>query len=266
MRKRDLTAGAPCWNDLYTSDPAAARAFYTGLFGWTAEEPNPEFGGYFMFNHEGVAVAGCMPEMPEAEGPANVWSVYLTSQDAQKTAEAATAAGGQIASPPVPVGDAGTFALIVDPGGAAIGAWQPGQFAGTEKAGAAGLPSWYELHTRDYDTVLKFYADVFGWTAATQADQPGFRYTSLVHGDDQLAGVMDASDWGDDEPLGWHIYFWADDVNTQVARAAELGGTIVRPAEDTPYGRLVTLADPLGAQFKLMGPNAHMTADGFTGV
>jgi uncharacterized protein len=267
MRPRDLSAGAPCWNDLYTSDVAVAREFYPGLFGWTAGEAAPEFGGYFMFSHHDVPVAGCMPEMPDAGGgPADIWSVYLTAEDAAKTAEAATAVGGQVVSPPQPVGGTGTFAVIVDPGGAAIGAWQPGQFAGVATAGEAGLPSWYELHTRDYDTVLKFYTDVFGWTPVTQVDQPGFRYTTLVHGEDALAGVMDATAFGPDEKLGWHIYFWADDVDTQIARAAELGGAVVRPAEDTPFGRLVTLADPLGAQFKLMGPNVHMTAEGFTGV
>ena len=53
MRARDISAGAPCWMDLSTSDTAAARSFYTGLFGWTADEPQEEFGGYFMFNGAG---------------------------------------------------------------------------------------------------------------------------------------------------------------------------------------------------------------------
>src|SRR5215469_3915231 len=72
MRARDISAGAPCWMDLSTSDTTAVRAFYTGLFGWTAEEPQEEFGGYFMFNGAGgQPVAGCMPAM---EGAAHdVW-------------------------------------------------------------------------------------------------------------------------------------------------------------------------------------------------
>ena len=41
--------GAPCWADLWTSDVAGSRAFYSALFGWEAQEPSPEFGGYFMF-------------------------------------------------------------------------------------------------------------------------------------------------------------------------------------------------------------------------
>jgi predicted enzyme related to lactoylglutathione lyase len=33
---------------------------------------------------------------------------------------------------------------------------------------------------------------------------------------------------------------------------------VVTPAEDTPYGRLATVADPNGAAFKLVGPNEAM--------
>jgi hypothetical protein len=43
-----------------------------------------------------------------------------------------------------------------------------------------------------------------------------------------------------------------------VKRAGELGGKIIRGAEDTPYGRLATVDDPSGARFKLMAPNAQM--------
>ncbi len=63
MRKRDISAGAPCWMDLSTSDTAAVRSFYTGLFGWTADEPQEEFGGYFMFNGPAASPSpgACLP-------------------------------------------------------------------------------------------------------------------------------------------------------------------------------------------------------------
>ncbi len=44
-----FSVGAPCWADLWTSDVEGSRAFYSALFGWEAEEPSEEFGGYFMF-------------------------------------------------------------------------------------------------------------------------------------------------------------------------------------------------------------------------
>ena len=50
------------------------------------------------------------------------------------------------------------------------------------------------------------------------------------------------------------MYFRTDDADATIARARELGGSVIQPAEDTPYGRLATLADPTGAAFKLIGP------------
>jgi predicted enzyme related to lactoylglutathione lyase len=250
MRKRDISAGAPCWMDLATSDVAAARSFYTGVFGWTAEEPNEEFGGYFMFNAPGSGpVAGCMPAMPE--GGRDVWSVYLTVEDAAKSLDEAVAHGGQIAVPAMQVGDAGTMGMAIDPGGAAIGVWQPDQFPGIVDVGEPGLPSWFELHASDFDAQLAFYRDVFGWTAEL-APTP-FRYAMLAHGDNQLAGIMEGG-----PHQRWSAYVWTADADAAIAKAESLGGSVVVPAEDTPYGRLATIADPAGAQIKLMAANDQM--------
>jgi len=256
MRERDISAGAPCWIDLNTADTAVVRDFYAGVFGWTAEEADPEFGGYFMFSRDGVPVAGCVPAMPDS--PTNVWSVYLTVDNVAKTLESAGTAGGQVYVPSIVVGDTGTMAVIGDPGGAAIGLWQPEQFAGVGITGEAGLPSWFELHTRDYDAAVAFYREVFGWNIQVAADEPGFRYSTMMHGEDMLAGIADASPWGPDAPVGWAIYFWVDDTEAAIARVTELGGSVIHPAEDTPYGRLATVADPNGAPFKLMAANAQM--------
>jgi hypothetical protein len=43
-----------------------------------------------------------------------------------------------------------------------------------------------------------------------------------------------------------------EDADAALAKITELGGSIVRPAEDTPYGRLAEAADPTGVHFKLI--------------
>jgi predicted enzyme related to lactoylglutathione lyase len=53
------------------------------------------------------------------------------------------------------------------------------------------------------------------------------------------------------------VYFHADDADATIAKAVSLGGSVVQPAEDTPYGRLATLTDITGATFKLVQPPAE---------
>ena len=252
--------GAPCWVDLMTSDHARAREFYGQLFGWTANEPSDEFGGYFMFVKDGVPVAGGMPTMPDA-GPPNVWSIYLSTDDAEKAVEVATAAGAQVIAPAMDVADLGKMAVLIDPGGAAIGMWQPNTFHGLSVIAEPGTPGWFELHTRDYQLSVDFYRTVFGWDARTMSDTDDFRYTTANDGENQLAGVMDAAAFlPEGVPAHWSVYFAVDDTDAALVKIVELGGSIEQPAEDTPYGRLATAADPMGARFKLVGGNDQMPA------
>ena len=253
MPKRDSApVGAPCWVDLLTSDPDTSRAFYRELFGWTVEDPGEEYGGYVNFLKDGVQVAGCM-RSDGASGPADVWSVYLATDDARKTAETAVANGGRVVEPPMDVMELGTMAILTDVGQATIGVWQPGLHQGFGILGEPGTPTWFELHTRDYEKSVAFYRDVFRWDTHVAGDTPEFRYTTLGEGDAQLAGIMDATAFlPDGVPAHWSIYFGADDTDAALAKIVELGGSIVVPAEDTPYGRLAQAADPTGARFKLV--------------
>jgi predicted enzyme related to lactoylglutathione lyase len=243
-----------------TSDTQASRDFYGPLFGWTAGDPSEEFGGYFNFSKDGVLVAGCMSSEPGSGRP-DVWSVYLATDDAAKTLETATANGGQVYVDAMVVGELGTMAYVGDPGGANIGIWQPGQHKGFGVFGEPGTPAWFELHTRDYDTSVAFYRTVFRDEIQVASDSPDFRYTMLVDGEAALAGIMDASAFLPERvPAHWSVYFGVDDADATLAQVVELGGSVVQPAEDTPYGRLATAADPTGAQFKLVAPNESMPA------
>jgi predicted enzyme related to lactoylglutathione lyase len=243
-----------------TSDTERSREFYGRLFGWTAEEPAEQFGGYFNFRSGAVLVAGCMPRQAGDETP-DVWSVYLATDDARKAVDATTAHGGQVIVDAMDVADLGTMAVVTDPGGAAIGVWQPGRHQGFGVYGEAGSPSWFELHTRDYQGAVAFYREVFGWDTHVVSDTPEFRYTTLRHGEGWLAGIMDGSGFLPDAmPAHWSVYFGVDDTDAALSKAAELGGSVVTAAMDTPYGRLATATDPTGAQFKLVGPNEAMPA------
>ena len=261
MPTRDTAPiGAPCWVDLMTSDTEGSRQFYGQLFDWTAEDPAEEFGGYFSFKKDDVLVAGCMPSA-SGSGMPDLWSTYLATDDARKTVESAVASGGQAVVQAMEVSDLGTMAVVVDSGGAGIGVWQPGLHKGFGIFGESGTPSWFELNAREYEKAVQFYRDVFGWETHVVSDTPEFRYTTLKHGEDWLAGIMDASEMlPEGVPAHWSVYFGVEDTDATLAKVTELGGSVLRPAEDTPYGRLATVADPTGAQFKLVAPNEAMPA------
>ena len=151
----------------------------------------------------------------------------------------------------------GRMAIIGDPGQATIGVWQPGTQNGFELRDEVGTASWFELFTRDYDASVAFYRDVFGWDPHTMSDSPEFRYTTLGEGDDALAGIMDATaDMPEGAPASWSVYFQVADADAALEQVVQLGGKVVRPAEDTPYGRLAQAADPTGTPFKLAADSA----------
>jgi predicted enzyme related to lactoylglutathione lyase len=246
--------GAPCWTDLWTSDVDGSRRFYGELFGWEAREPNPEFGGYFNFSRDGVDVAGCMGDMGD-DMPANdTWNIYLATDDIARTVESAAAHGAQVLSPAMAVGDLGIQAVLVDPTGAHLGAWEARTFPGITVLEEHGAPSWFELFTRDHAAAVAFYRDVFRWETDAVADSDEFRYTTMrdPSGGGELAGVMDATAFlPEGVPAHWSVYWEVDDVPAAVAQVEALGGGVVAGAQDTPYGVMATVADPAGALFKL---------------
>ena len=255
MPQRDSApVGAPCWVDLLTSDPDKTCAFYGEVFGWTWESAGEEYGGYINFSKDGVQVAGCMRN-DGASGAPDLWSIYLATKDAQATVDGAASHGGQVELPPTPVMEHGTMEFVIQPGQGRIGVWQPGLHKGFGVFAEAGTPSWFELHTGEYDKSVAFYRDVFGWDAHSVSDSPEFRYTTLGKDDGALAGIMDASSFLPKEsPAAWYVYFGTDNADKSLATIVDLGGAVVQAAEDTPYGRLATATDPTGATFKLHQP------------
>ncbi len=236
-----------------SSDTARTSAFYSALFGWHAEEPAPQYGGYFNFSHDGVLVAGCVAKPANNPMP-DAWTVYLESPDARAAVAAAEARGSTILAPVMDVGDLGTMAVVTDPGGAVIGIWQPAAHPGFDISDQPGTPVWFEVLTRDYSDSVDFYRDVFLWKTHVMSDTPEFRYTTLGDGEHQSAGIMDGSAFlPDGAPSSWSVYFRMADTDAALRTVTDNGGGVMRPAEDTPYGRMATVSDPMGAIFKLIG-------------
>jgi uncharacterized protein len=243
--------GAPCWIDLTSSDVERAQDFYGKVFGWTFESAGAEYGGYINVAKDGHLVAGMLANNPDWQAPDN-WATYFHTADINATVSALTAAGGSSCVAPVEVPAKGFMSLATDPSGAFFGLWQPLEHRGFGVIGEAGAPVWHQLNTRDYHAAIDFYRKVLGWRTEQVSDTDEFRYTTASFGDQQLLGVMDGAGFlPEGVPSNWTVFFGAEDVDNTLQVISDNGGAVLRPAEDTPYGRLAAATDPTGTVFNL---------------
>ncbi|MGZ8801728.1 MAG: VOC family protein [Mycobacterium sp.] len=243
--------GAPTWIDLSSSDVERAQEFYAAAFGWTYESAGPDYGGYINAFSDGRPVAGLMHNDPQWNMP-DGWTTYFHTADIAATVAGVTAAGGSSCMAPMEVKDKGWMAMATDPAGAFFGLWQPTGHRGFEVVGESGAPVYFQLTTRGYTGSLDFYRQVFGWHLDTMSDTDEFRYSTATFDGDALLGVMDGTAFlPEGEPSNWSFFLGADDVDKTVQVIVDNGGTVLRAAEDTPYGRLAAVADPTGASFNL---------------
>jgi uncharacterized protein len=232
-------AGTPSWVDLGTSDVEASKTFYTQLFGWQAQDMGPEAGGYIIFTLRDRQVAGGGPLMNEGQPPS--WSTYVTVDDAEKTTEVAKSAGATAVVEPMDVFELGRMAVLIDPTGAAVSLWQPGQHKGAQIVNEAGSFSWSELYTRDTDGAKAFYGEIFGWTATEMPMGDGPPYTVWNLGDRMIGGMMAMSEeqFPPEVPPHWLTYFTVEDADASASSIRELGGSLIMEPFDVPtVGRI----------------------------
>jgi uncharacterized protein len=244
-------AGTPCWVDLGVGDVPKAIAFYAAQFGWDIQEGPPEAGGYSIAHLDGRSAAGIGPKTGAPDAP-NAWMTYLATEDADATAAKVKGAGGQLLMDPMDVLDVGRMAVAMDTTGAAFGIWQARAHTGVGIANAPGALTWNEHMSRDFEGAKAFYAAVFGYQYGDMSSD-GFSYATLLLGGHEVGGIGQyPADVPAAVPATWSTYFAAADTDAAVARATKSGGSVVRPAENSPYGRMATVADDQGAVFSLI--------------
>jgi uncharacterized protein len=247
----DYPAGAPCWVDLLSPDPAAATGFYGEVLGWGFDGPGP--GQYHVAQTRGRDVAGVGGQ--PAGGAPIVWNTYVSVSSVDKAAEAAASAGGQVLVAPLDVLPAGRVAVIADPSGAALGLWEPRDRRGARLVNEPSAWAMSVLHTGDPDACGAFYRELFGWESEPFGP-PGlklFRLPGYVGGEPQQPvprDVVAAMAPADREPY-WSVDFWVDDADAVAEATAQLGGSVLAPPSDAGGMRQAVLADPHGAAFSV---------------
>lgn len=251
--RESYAPGVPNWIDLATSDQAAAKDFYAGLFGWTYDDQDMGNGAVYSMarlkDRDVAAIAPLQDEMAAAGVPPH-WQMYLASPDVDAATAKVAAAGGSVLAPPFDVFEAGRMSVIADPLGAVFHLWQAKDHIGAGLVNEHGAFIWSELMAKDAASAGPFYETVTGLKMVDAPMADGSVYTGLsLDGTVEtfLAGAQPPPFEG--IPPVWNVYLGADDVDEVAARTAELGGSVMAEPFDIPVGRMAVLVDPQGAVF-----------------
>ena len=251
MGKRTSYApGTFSWVDLATTDAAAAKSFYNGLFGWEIEDHAGGVAVYAICRVDGDAVCGLyeMPEETRATGARPNWTSYVTVADAAAAAARANELGGHVIDNAFDVLDLGRMALLKDPQDAVFAVWQPRTRIGAERVNDVGCLCMNELATPDIEAAASFYGRLFGWTVENSDDAPEGPAMMVFNGGN-INGAFFAPPEG--ASPHWRPCFTVESTEKSVERVLELGGQQLLEPLDIGHGSLAMVLDPQGALFTM---------------
>ena len=112
------------WNELITTDPHAAIAFYEQVFGYSSEAvpltgAKAAAGAYYLLKDEAGRARAGVTLVPDPATPP-MWLQYLAVADCDAAAGRAASLGGTIVQPPTDLPGVGRFAVIGDGTGAGV--------------------------------------------------------------------------------------------------------------------------------------------------
>lgn len=261
------------WADLASPDPAAAREFYSELFGWEAADQTDPDGNYIytIFSKGGKMTAGLGPQAEMMQGMPPVWNSYINVNSVDDVVAKASAAGATVVVPAMDVMDSGRMAFLADPAGAMFGLWEPGTHRGADTFDGPGTMGWNELATRDPAAAMEFYEEILPWEfnkfeapePAAQMEYWTIHMDSKVPGDgdmdDDFNGGVIAMDenWPEEIPAHWMVYFRVEDADAAAAKVRELGGNVSVEPFDSSAGKIAVINDPQGGTFSIISPPAQ---------
>ncbi len=241
-----------CWAELVTSDPAASKAFYTALFGWTVTDTPmgpDEFYTMLSLNGKTACALYGMNKEQLARGVRPHWNYYIAADSVDEMTKKAESLGAKVVQAPFDVMDVGRMSTIQDVAGAALMFWQAKHHIGASVVDEPGAFCWYELSAHDMDAANKFYRALLGWIGGVSPE-----YTEWKNGDRTIAGMMRIKNPPGAPPMSpnWMGYVRVADCDVAVQRAKALGATLlVGPMDVMDIGRFAVILDPQGATIGL---------------
>ena len=253
--RTEYAHGEFSWVDLGTTDTAAAKRFYGGLFGWQFNDMPAGPGMTYTFlalkNQSVGGLYGLTKDL-QSQGIPPHWTPYINVRSADEIAKRVAQNGGKVVYGPDDVMDVGRTAQVQDPTGAIVAIWEPKRHKGAALIADTGAICWNELLTPDVEAAGRFYRNVFDWSSDVVDMSADSSYTIFKAGTLMIAGMMARPARLANVPPNWLTYFGVADVDGTAAKAGQTGGKVMQPPMDIPnIGRFAVCLDGQGAAFAL---------------
>jgi predicted enzyme related to lactoylglutathione lyase len=220
--------------ELRTTDVAAARAFYSEVFG-------PEVWG----SHVSV---GQLPERAAARGAPAHWVGHLGVTDAVAMASRIAAHGGAQLGPLERSAAGKAWVVMKDPLGAVLALNEDDSRAETSPV------AWHVLNVTDHERALSVYSNLFAWTGnepvAPAIDGIDARHFSFSEAEPS-AGTIANTARLPHVHTHWMLHFKTPHIERAADRVRALGGKVVGITQLRPSEYIAACDDAQGAAFGL---------------
>jgi predicted enzyme related to lactoylglutathione lyase len=232
-----------CWHGIST-DVDQGKAFYTSVLGWQVA---PDTDGAPMF----VAPGGAVGHLQAPDGAPASWCSFLAVDDLDASTALAVERGGSLMVPPTPL-PAGRFSVVTTPSGAVFGLYEADASDELAEPGPGSI-HWVELQSTRPEVDVSWLSEVFGFT--DQVEQMASGPYHVLNADGVPRGGVAASHGDRSAFVAWvEVKDLADTLEKVEAHG---GRALGEPVADPAVGRMVVVADPAGATFGLVQPNAE---------
>lgn len=244
------------WHELQTPNKSAAHDFYSKAVGWKKQawEQDPS---YTMF----AAPSGPLGASVETrEGPPH-WLPYIGTLDVDATVAAATRLGAKVKTAATSLPNAGRFAVLEDPQGAAFGVHSSPTEPRPETDAQHGDFRWHELATStDPVAAFTFYKELFAWDELGRYDMgPAGVYLLFGRNGKQRGGMFDVGKQGQPGAAYWVGYVRVPDLHATVATVKAEGGALLNGPMEVPGDDWIAqFSDPHGALFAVLSTGADL--------
>jgi predicted enzyme related to lactoylglutathione lyase len=246
--------GKPVFEELVTPDLAAAKQFYTNLFGWTYSDVTVGPVHYAQAWLDGRAVAGLVENRVTAgQHRQPAWITFMSVPDVDAAVQTATEHGAKVLLAPRVVTGRGKEAIMADPQGAVFGVIASDSGDPTDALSEPGEWIWSSLVTSDPDKAAGFYQTLFHYDVYELPESGPGMHLILASDNFSRASANPLPGRLPNARPHWLDFVRVSNVDQAAAKAQSLGGQVlVAPHPDRHGGKIAVVADDGGAPFGLM--------------